>query len=36
MIIRFVENEIDMFQIEGLVVELKKTGSCQYKNVDEE
>lgn len=36
MITGFDENEIDMFQVEELVLELKKTGSCQVEHVDEE
>jgi len=36
MITGFVENEIDMFQIEESVLELKKTGSCQDRHADEE
>lgn len=36
MITGFDENETDMFQVEELVLELKKTGSCQVRHVDEE
>ena len=36
MIIRFDENETDMFQVEESVLELKKTRSRQVKHIDEE
>jgi len=36
MITRFDEDETDMFQIEESVLELKKTGSCQVRHIDEE